>query len=48
MGTEEIPHIDSVNDTLKILLEEIRMMNQTMKDVSNKLDMIAGDTNRIP
>jgi len=41
MGTEEIPHINSVNDTLKVLLQEVRVMNQTMHDISSKLDRIA-------
>ena len=48
MGTDEIPHIDGVNDTLKILLAEIRLLNQTMQDISSKLDRIANDTYRIP
>ena len=48
MGTEEIPHINNVNDTLKILLSEIRLLNQTMQQISSKLDRIANDTNRIP
>lgn len=48
MGTEEIPHIDNVNDTLKILLSEVRLLNQTMQDISQKLDKIANDTYRIP
>ncbi len=48
MGTDEIPHIDSVNETLKILLGEVRLLNQTMKDISIKLDKIAHDTYRIP
>lgn len=48
MGTDEIPHINNINDTLKILLQEVRIMNQTMRDVSSKLDRIANDTNRIP
>ncbi len=48
MGTEEIPHIDNVNDTLKVLLEEIRRLHETMKNISEKLDKIANDTYRIP
>ena len=48
MGTEEIPHIDNVNDTLKILLEEIRQLHGTMKNISEKLDKISNDTYRIP
>lgn len=48
MGTEEIPSIDRINDTLKILLNEIRVLNQTMHEIGNKLDRIANDTNRIP
>lgn len=48
MGTEEIPHIDNVNDTLKILLSEVKLLNQTMKEISAKLDKIAHDTYRIP
>jgi len=41
MGTEEIPHINSVNDTLKVLLGEIQIMNQTMREINGKLDRIA-------
>jgi len=48
MGTEEIPHIDSVNDTLKMILGEIQSLNQTMGNISNILDKIANDTYRIP
>jgi uncharacterized protein YoxC len=48
MGTDEIPHINNVNDTLKILLSEIQLLNQTMQGISSKLDRIANDTNRIP
>ena len=48
MGTDEIPHIDSVNDTPKTLLLEVRLLNKTMCDISNKLDKIANDTYRIP
>lgn len=48
MGTDEIPHINNVNDTLKILLSEIQLLNQTMYEISSKLDRIANDTNRIP
>ena len=40
MGTEEIPHINSVNDTLKVLLGEIQIMNQTMREINGKLDRI--------
>ncbi len=48
MGTDEISSIDKVNDTLKIILGEIRLLNQTMVNISNKLDKIANDTYRIP
>ena len=48
MGTDEIPHIDKVNETLKILLSEIRLLNQTMQGISIKLDEIANSTHRIP
>ena len=48
MGTEEIPHIDRVNETLMVLLEEVKLMNQTMREMGNKLNQIANDTNRIP
>lgn len=48
MGTEEIPSIDKVNDTLKVILGEIQLLNRTMMNLSNKLDRIAKDTNRIP
>jgi hypothetical protein len=48
MGTDEIPHINNVNNTLKLLLEEIKLMHQTMKDISKKLDKISDDTYRIP
>ncbi len=48
MGTEEIPHINNVNDTLKILVEEVRNLHETMRGISQKLDRIANDTNRIP
>ena len=47
MGTEEIPHINNVNDTLKILLEEIRLMHGTMRNIVEKLDSISNNTNRI-
>ncbi|EIJ64999.1 hypothetical protein BD31_I0767 [Candidatus Nitrosopumilus salaria BD31] len=48
MGTDEIPHIDNVNDTLKIILEEVRLLHATMKGISEKLDKISNDTHRIP
>ncbi len=48
MGTEEIPHINNVNDTLKILLSEVKLLNQTMQGISTKLDGIANSTHRIP
>ena len=48
MGTDEIPHINNVNDTLKILVEEVRYMHETMRNISEKLDRIANDTHRIP
>ena len=48
MGTDEIPHIDNVNDTLKLVLEEIKLLNQTMSDISRQLDKISDDTSRIP
>ncbi|MGY5151872.1 MAG: hypothetical protein ACW9XA_06355 [Candidatus Nitrosopumilus sp. bin_6a] len=48
MGTDEIPHIDSVNDSIKILIQEVRLLNQTMSEIKNKLDKIANDTYRIP
>lgn len=48
MGTDEIPHIDKVNETLKILLSEVRLLNQTMQQISTKLDEIAHNTHRIP
>ena len=48
MGTDEIPHIDNVNDTLKLVLEEIKLLNQTMSDISSQLDKISDDTSRIP
>ncbi|MGY5144428.1 MAG: hypothetical protein ACW9XH_08100 [Candidatus Nitrosopumilus sp. bin_32a] len=48
MGTEEIPHIDKVNETLNILLSEVRLLNQTMQGISTKLDQIANSTHRIP
>ncbi len=48
MGTEEIPHINNVNDTLKVLVEEIRLLHETMKNISEKLDKISNDTYRIP
>ncbi len=48
MGTDEIPHINNVNDTLKILLSEVRLLNQTMQNISIKLDQIANSTHRIP
>ncbi|MFB5634866.1 MAG: hypothetical protein ACE5SV_08410 [Candidatus Nitrosomaritimum aestuariumsis] len=48
MGTDEIPHINNVNDSIKILIQEVRQLNQTMAEIKNKLDMIQNDTNRIP
>lgn len=48
MGMGENTRIDAVNDTLKLLLEEIKLMHQTMKDISKKLDKISNDTYRIP
>ena len=48
MDTDEIPAINNVNDTLKILLDEIRLLHKTMKDISTKLDKISNDTYRIP
>ena len=48
MGTDEIPHINNVNDTLKLVLEELRLLNQTMSDINNQLDKISDDTRRIP
>ncbi|MDF2424023.1 MAG: hypothetical protein OPY03_01845 [Nitrosopumilus sp.] len=48
MGTDEIPSIDRVNDTLKLILEEIKLLNQTMMSINNKLDEIKHDTYRIP
>jgi hypothetical protein len=48
MGTEEIPSIDRVNETLKILLSEVKLLNQTMQGISTKLDRIANSTHRIP
>ena len=48
MGTDEIPHINNVNDTLKLVLEELRLLNQTMSDISSQLDKISDDTRRIP
>ncbi len=48
MGTEEIPHIDKVNETLRILLSEVKLLNQTMQGISTKLDSIANSTHRIP
>ena len=47
MGTEEIPHINHVNESVKVLVEEIRNMHQTMKNIHEKLDKISNDTNRI-
>ena len=47
MGTDEIPHINNVNDTLKLVLEELRLLNQTMNDISSQLDKISDDTSRI-
>lgn len=48
MGTDEISHIDSVNNTLKILLTEVKLLNKTMQEISTKLDKISNDTYRIP
>ena len=48
MGTDEIPHINNVNDTLKLVLEELRLLNQTMSDINSQLDKISDDTRRIP
>ncbi len=48
MGTDEILHINDVNDTLKLVLEEIKLLNQTMNDISSQLDKISDDTSRIP
>lgn len=48
MDTDEIPAINNVNDTLKILLDEIRLLHETMKNISTKLDKISNDTYRIP
>ncbi|MBL7018635.1 MAG: hypothetical protein ISR81_06950 [Nitrosopumilus sp.] len=48
MGTDEIPHINNVNDSIKILIQEVRQLNQTMSEIKNKLDKIQNDTNRIP
>jgi len=48
MGTEEIPHINNVNESVKILVEEIRNLHTTMRDINMKLDKISNDTNRIP
>lgn len=48
MGIDEISHIDNINKTLKLLFEEIKLMHQTMKDISKKLDKISDDTYRIP
>ena len=48
MGIDEISHINNVNNTLKLLLEEIKLLHQTMKDISKKLDKISDDTYRIP
>lgn len=48
MGTDEIPAINNVNDTLKLILGEIKLLNQTMININNKLDKIANDTYRIP
>jgi archaellum component FlaC len=47
-GFGESNHIDNVNKTLKLILEEIKLMHQTMKDISKKLDKISNDTYRIP
>ncbi|NQV91257.1 hypothetical protein HQ489_02175 [Candidatus Woesearchaeota archaeon] len=48
MGTDEIPHIDKVNETLKILLSEVQSLNKMMHEISTTLDKIAHDTYRIP
>jgi len=48
MGTEEIPHINNVNESVKVLVEEIRSLHATMRDINMKLDKISNDTNRIP
>jgi len=48
MGTEEIPHINNVNDTLKVLLSEVQIMNKTMHELNSKLDAISHNTHRIP
>jgi hypothetical protein len=48
MGTDEIPHINNVNDSIKILIQEVRQLNQTMSEIKNKLDKIQNDTYRIP
>jgi len=38
MGTEEIPHINNVNDTLKMILSELQSLRQTVQEISSKLD----------
>ena len=48
MGTDEIPHIDKVNETLNILIAEVRLLHATMNGISAKLDKISNDTHRIP
>ena len=39
---------NNVNETLKVLLSEVQILNQTMQEISRKLDKISNDTYRIP
>ncbi len=48
MGTDEIPHIDKVNETLNVLIAEVQLLHATMRGISEKLDKISNDTYRIP
>ena len=47
MGTEEIPHINNVNDTLKMILSEFKLQTQMINEISSKLDMIVNNTSKL-
>ena len=47
MGTEEIPHINNVNDTLKRILSEFQALHHIMQEINSKLDTISHNTDKI-
>ena len=38
MGTEEIPHLQDINETLKLMLTELKEIKIQLNDVNFKLD----------